>query len=229
MLITDKDPVLAARAVPLELIEPIALAIKRGYEKAQKYPYKRIVEISKLDELVYSDLTYSKKNCEWYSQFFDELVDITNVAGIFELPKVQISLRDIKTNSLFMVAPWYIHSPLLDEYYQELVNKNIDSYKQIPDLINLSRLMLFDLQPKFEDFVKGIPVWYTKFMEPLIEAYDQSNRRHIKIVKDGDRLRYMTSIISDRWEEIENVPPEMDVIIKYLISNRANLALTNEG
>ena len=31
MLITDKDPILAARAIPLELIEQTALAINEGY------------------------------------------------------------------------------------------------------------------------------------------------------------------------------------------------------
>ena len=61
-----------------------------------------------------------------------------------------------------------------------------------------------------------------------MEAYDHVNRRHIRIVAKGGRLKYMTSIISDNWTEIKEVPPEMDVIVKYLISNRANLALTDE-
>ena len=85
------------------------------------------------------------------------------------------------------------------------------------------------LSPKFEDFVKGTPVWLTNISNTILEAYDSTNRRHIKIIRGNKRLRYLTSIISDKWEEIYNVPEEMDVIIWYLISNRANLAFTNES
>ena len=97
------------------------------------------------------------------------------------------------------------------------------------DVYALSRIMLIDLSPKFEDFVKGTPVWLTNISNTILEAYDSTNRRHIKIIRDNKRLRYLTSIISDKWEEIYNVPEEMDVIIWYLISNRANLAFTNES
>lgn len=228
MLITDVNPVLAARAIPLELIESIALAIKNGYEKAQKVEYKRICTISPLSELVYSDLTYSKKNCEYYHDFYNELTDITKVAGIFELPKINISMLNVKNSPMFMVNPLNIHSPMLDEYYQELIDKNGNRYVKAPDIYILSRLMLIDLNPKFEDFVKGIPVWYTNISDTILEAYDSLNRRHIRIIEQNGRLRYLTSIISDRWSEIENVPPEMDVIVKFLISNRANLAFTNK-
>ena len=229
MLITDKDPILAARAIPLELIEQTALAINEGYEKAQKYEYKRICQVTTLDELVYSDLTYSQKNCDWYNTFYQELLDIIKVAGMFELPKIKISALKINSSSMFMINPLSIHSPLLDEYYQDLINKNKDRYSNIPDVYALSRIMLIDLSPKFEDFVKGTPVWLTSISNTILEAYDSINRRHIKIIRDNKRLRYLTSIISDKWEEIYNVPEEMDVIIWYLISNRANLAFTNES
>lgn len=229
MLVTDINPVLAARAVPLELIEPIAIAIKEGYEKAQKCDYKRISVISPLSELIYADLTYSRKNCEFYHDFYNELVDITKVAGIFELPKLTISALKIKASSMFMINPLNIHSPMLDEYYQELIEANQDKYNKAPDIYMLSRLMLLDLNPKFEDFIKGIPVWYVNTSNTILDAYDSTNRRHIKIIDNKGRYRYLTSIISDRWTEIENVPPEMDLIVQYLISNRANLAFTNEG
>lgn len=229
MLITDKDPILAARAIPLELIEQTALAINEGYEKAQKYEHKRIRQVTTLDELVYSDLTYSQKNCDWYNTFYQELLDITKVAGVFELPKIKISALKVKSGSMFMINPLSIHSPLLDDYYQDLINKNKDRYSNMLDVYALSRIILIDLSPKFEDFVKGTPVWLTNISNTILEAYDSTNRRHIKIIRGNKRLHYLTSIISDKWEEIYNVPEEMDVIIWYLISNRANLAFTNES
>lgn len=228
MLITDKDPILAARAIPLELIEQVALSIKEGYEKAQLYSHKRACQVTTLDELVYSDLTYSQKNCSWYQDFYKELLDITKVAGIFELPNIQISSLRVKSGQMFMINPLNIHSPMLDGYYQDLINKDKKKYENIFDIYTLSRILLMELHPKFEDFVKGVPVWLLSLSNVILETYDQVNRRHIKIIRDGNRFRYLTSVISDRWEEIEKVPPEMDVIISYLISNRANLAFTNQ-
>lgn len=228
LLFTDKEPTLVARAVPIELIKPIALSICEGYEKAKTTPYEKLYQITSLDNLVCSDLTYSKKNCEWYSQFYTELEDIVNIANIFKIPKLDINPANIMHERSFALNPLNLHTPMLDEYYRDLVRANIDSYKKMTELVGLSRLMLLDLNPKFEDFIKGVPVWYTKFSEPLLEAYDQVNRRHIRIVAKDGRLRYMTSIISDNWTEIKDVPPEMDIIVKYLISNRANLTLTDE-
>ena len=228
MLITDKDPILAARAIPLELIEPTVLSIKEGYEKAQMYEHRRIRQVTTLDELVYSDLTYSRKNCEWYQEFYKELLDITKIAGILELPKFQISPLKVKNSQMFLVNPLNIHSPLLDGYYQDLISKNKERYEKILDMYTLSRVMLIDLKPQFEDFVKGTPIWLLSISNVLLEAYDQLHRRHIRIIRDKNKLRYMTSVISDNWEEVTDVPSEMDIIVQYLISNRANLAFTNQ-
>ena len=95
-------------------------------------------------------------------------------------------------------------------------------------MYTLSRVMLIDLKPQFEDFVKGTPIWLLSISNVLLEAYDQLHRRHIRIIRDKNKLRYMTSVISDKWEEVTNVPSEMDIIVQYLISNRANLAFTNQ-
>lgn len=228
MLITDRDPILAAKAIPLELIENISQNIQKGYEKAKNVGHVRACKITSLDNLVHSDLTYSKKNCEWYKAFYKELQDISKVAGIFIIPDLDIRLIDIKQSSTFMINPFNLHSPNLDEFYQDLIELHKDSYFKLTDIYSLSRMMLLDMNPHFEDFVKGIPCWLVNASNTLVQAYDLQNRRHIKIIKDGERLRYLTSIISDRWQEIENVPKEMDVIIKYLVSNRPNLAFTNQ-
>ena len=98
MLITDRNPKLAAKATPLECIEDITKAIAKGYEKAQSTGYVRICKVSPLDILVHSDLTYSKKNCEWYHDYYNELQDISRVAGIFIIPDLNISAIKVKTD-----------------------------------------------------------------------------------------------------------------------------------
>ena len=228
MLMTDKDPVLSARSIPIELIEYTLEGIVLGYAKAQEQSYKRINKISSLAKLVCSDLTYSNKNCCWYNLFYNELCNIAKDSGLISAEPLQISGLKVKSDSMFIINPLSLHSPLLDEKYQEVISKKEELYSSLHDVTLISRNILVDLDPTFDDFVKGIPAWYTNLSNTLILSYDTFSRRHIKIIKDGERLRYYTSVISDDWKEVQNVPSEMDFIIKYLISNRANLTFTNE-
>lgn len=226
MLVTDRNPVLAAQATPLEHIESIAQNIKEGYEKATKEGHKRIRVLSPLVDLVHSDLTYSIANCDWYSEYYKELQDICNVAGIFILPELNIDVLKIKGDDAFNRNPLNIHSPNYDEFYYDLYKQNEQRYANAVDPIILSRLMLIDMKPTFDEFVKGIPAWFIG--DDVLTAYDIVTRKHIKISRDGKRYRYFTAVISDKWKEITNVPPEMDYIVHYIISNRANLAFTIE-
>lgn len=228
MLITDRSATLCAQALPLELVSIVAEAIAQGYEKALSSGHKRIRSISPLANLVQSDLTYSRQNVEWYVEYYKELQDIARISKLVEIPDIKISSIHIKKNADFHLNPLCIHSPVYDEYYKELYDAHRDSYDKAKDTIVVSRMMLTDMDPDFDDFVKGVPVWLSAIRNVLITAYDMVNRRHIRITQEGRRYRYFTAIISDNWQEILDVPPEMDVVVNYLISNRANLALVNE-
>lgn len=229
MLITDRDPILAAKATPVELIPTIAKAINEGYKKAQVQGYIQNNKISPLADLVHNDLTYSRKNCEWYIEFYKELRDIARVSTIIDIPDIYISTTLIVQGIAFMANPLNLHNPLMDEYYYDLFKANRPLYENAPDIYTISRLLLVDMKPEFVDFVKGVPHWLVKMNEELICTYDPSTRRHIKITIEDNKLHYYTSIISDNWKEIKDVPREMDCVVRYLISNRPNLALTDES
>ena len=62
-----------------------------------------------------------------------------------------------------------------------------------------------------------------------MEDYDFKNRRHIKIIKTDGGLRYFTAILSNNYKEIKNVPPEMQAVVEYILSNRPNLPLVDES
>ena len=227
MLVTDRDPILAAQATPLERIEDIAKGIAEGYKKATEEGYKRIRTVSPLVDLVHSDLTYSLANCEWYNAFYKELQNICNIAGIFIIPDLHIDLLKVKGDSTFNRNPLVIHPPNYDEYYFDLCEKNADRYEKAKDTYILSRMMLMDMKPEFEDFVKGIPAWLMGTTE-VMNGYDIVTRKHIRVMKDGNRYRYYTALISDKWKEIKGVPPEMDYVVHFIISNRANLRFVDE-
>ena len=188
MLITDTNPTLSARAIPIELIEGIASDIKLGYEFAQQSCCSKITVMSPLNRLVHADLSYSHKNCEWYNTFYQELYDIANISGVFKIPELTIDKSLIKSDSLSVINPLSIHSPLLDEYYKDLIVKNITKYNELStNICALSRVMLVDLEPSFEDFVKGTPVWLIESVNPILLTYDVNSRQHIKIIQDKNR------------------------------------------
>lgn len=228
MLITDADPILSARSTPIEIVPNIMSGILQGYELAKNNSYKRINTITNLAELVHSDLTYSRENCLWYSRYYNELSEIANLAGI-KVINIPLNVLDIIQGELFFKNPLNLHSPVYDEYYQELYNTNKDKYDQVRNIYTLSKMFLVDMKPNFSDFVKGIPTWLIDTTNIVMYTYDKVNRRHIKIVRDNNRFRYYTAIISDNWKEVENVPADIDIIVQYLISNRANLDLANES
>jgi hypothetical protein len=137
---------------------------------------------------------------------------------------MQFSSLRTKGSGLYMVNPLQLHSPMLDKQYQPLVQKHRERYAKIKDIIILSRVMLIDMQPELEDFPAGMPPWLVDVSLPMIEAFDTLNRRHIKIERDSEgKLHYFTSLISDKWEEIQNVPREMDYIVLYLATNKVEL------
>jgi hypothetical protein len=227
MLITDRDPVLAAKAVPLEYMQKTIQAIEHGYNVAiVEKRYKPVYVKSQLNELICSDLLYSRKNAEWLSKFYTKLCDYMNIDTRL---RIHFNLAKLKGDGTYMINPLGLHSPLLDIQYDDLVKVSNDRYKSIKDVVTLSRVMLIDLQPQLEDFIEGIPSWLIDVSVPLIEAFDEVNRRHIKIERDSTgKLHYFTSFISDKWEEICGVPKEMDYIVLYLASNRGNLTLFNQ-
>lgn len=228
MLITDADPILSARSTPVEILPNICKGIQEGYERAKLEGYKRINTITNLSELVHSDLTYGRANCLWYSRYYNEIINIGELAGI-ELPEVTLNILDVVQGELFFKNPLKIHSPMYDEYYYELYNSNREKYDKTSDVYTLSKMFLKDMKPQFSDFVKGVPTWLINTSNIVMYTYDSVNRRHIKIERDGERFRYYTAIISDNWQEIKRVPQDIDIIVQYLISNRANLDLTNKS
>lgn len=232
MLFLDKNPQLCAKSTPCGFLSHIIESITDGYNRAIKNPKQPVSkDILPLSDLVYKDITFSKSNADWYKDYFLYVQSMykkihTDYTPL--IPDMSIILR--KCSCEYMTMPFKLHSPLQDLFYQDIIRQNSARYSLVKDQLMLSRLILIDLRPQFEDFIEGAPHWLTENDTEVITAYDYFNKRHIKIEKHPteDRYRYFMAIISNNWKEVENVPPEMDIIVNYLISNRANLALADK-
>lgn len=131
-----------------------------------------------------------------------------------ELPEKELSLEG--------TSEW-VDNPIYNEDY----NKYTENLQHIGDECTVSRIIIAYMQPTFEEFICGVPNWLSQMVPVVLRAYDSDNRRHIKIVNENGRYRYYTSIISDNFKEIKDVPPEMDKIVSYLISSKNTLTLAN--
>lgn len=224
MLFLDEDPVICANNTPISLHKYTLTSIKSACTllRADQTSYKNIHqdEVQGLSNLVMRDIAYSKKNKDWIIQYYNALSVIYKRKTSTYYGPVDFEFKPITQYARYLVKPLKIHSPLFDEFYAEALVDNLDKYADINDAVVLSRTILLDLEPTEDEFVAGIPDWVQDIKGSDFIAFDVVNRRYIKITKCKDGFRYYTSLISDNWKEILNVPKDMDYIIDYLISSR---------
>lgn len=231
MLYLEKDPALCASSTPFPMVRGIIRNFIIAWKEVCGAGNETLLQKT-LPYCISKDLEYSLANVKWYETYINELISICNSLKPNKLQQQPILLHpnnvQHKMNG-FNTNPLKIHSPMFNDDYIDIIEENKPKFnKAQKDIIALSRLILIDMHPQFEDFPRGVPAWLSEVSpKELVSAYDMVNRRHIKIEKDGNRLRYYTSIISNNWKEIEDVPREMDILVGYLISNRANLTLVD--
>lgn len=228
VLFLDKDPILCAKATPYESIRQTINDIVAGYELSCKSPEE--VDKEELpfpDEtasLICSDIRKGEYTCLWYSRFLQSLKILEGcvTGGFIDTPC--IDSKKVHYNNIILPAYMpFLHNPIHNSRYARFT----DDLEKSSDAITVSRAILTLMQPEFEDFVMGQPEWLKFSSKEVLSAYDEENRRHIRIETNGKRYRYYTSIISDNFKEVTGVPEEMDKIVNYLMSNRPNLALVN--
>lgn len=224
MLFLDENPVICVNNTPFSLFPHILQSIKSGYSSLCANPsaFKRyaITEVEPLEDLIIKDFVFSKKNRDWLVQYYNTMSSIyqkktgNNMGSLIANFYPKINLDKYFTRNL------KIHPPVFDEFYTELIEENEELYRDIDDPVLLSRTILLKLEPTGDEFVLGIPDWFSDIQDVEFKAFDPVTKKHIKILKAKDGYKYFVSKISDNWHEIENVPPDMQYIIDYLISSR---------
>lgn len=231
MLFLDKDPTLCATATPFVLSWNIINNFEVAWKKVCGASDETLLPKT-LSACIEEDLKYSSANVKWYELYINELISMSNELrpNKNQKPLLVLHSNNVQSkNSCFDTNPLKIHSPEFDENYLDIIEEDKKKYwKARKDPIAFSRLLLMDMKPQFEDFPRGVPSWLLEISpREVVSGYDSVNRRHIKIERTPKGLKYYTSVISDSWKEIENVPREMDLVVQYILSNRANLTLVD--
>lgn len=233
MLFLDENPIECVRSTPFTLYEHILRHIKMGYEELMKNPsvFERKnfgVKMEDLYVLVAYDMKLGKRNRDWLVQYYNTMsVYYQKISGK-NYGAIRNDYLPARGLDSFLTAPLDIHSPMLDNFYLDIVLKHGDIYKNFESNIDISRVLLLQLDPTEEEFQYGLPTWYSEAKGQDFIAFDQTTRRYIKISKRDGNFKYYTSFISDNWREIKDVPKEMDYIINFLISTK-DLTLTDQS
>lgn len=215
MLFLEENPKLCALTTPKSLIPSILKGIELGYNLASQASVSQ-ERYNDLPRSIASMFSSSQKSYEWLLTYYSVLTH-----NLGREPK-QLSLTPLKKNRLYSYKPLYMFDPMWLKQYLPIVNENYEKYSTCGDIILKSRMLLEDMNPTQDEFIKGMPEWLlsNRSNGTIIEDYDELTHTHIKIVSDKDRYRFYTSYKTDNWVEVPNVPTEMSKIVRYLLTNK---------
>ena len=178
-------------------------------------------------ELLSTSLVRHPETARWFRDYYcagrELMYGFNDHATSAFINKAIREVRELRDLDLSKIPYTYVTSDYLDDKPSPFNNNDyahiIEKHNLVKtDNTTLSRAIIILMDPCYEDFVFGAPAWLRYTTGNALTAYDEDNRRHIKIDIEKDRFKYYTSIISDNWKEIKDVPPEIDKIVNYLIS-----------
>ena len=226
MLLLDNDATICAQSTPASLykyiLDELQVAFKtidsikdtEGHVMVSEQCY-----IRPLNKLLIADILYSKANRDWLVEYYNALALLQARYFKVKYPPINCDYRPFSNIGEYYGRQFRLHAPVYDNKYISLVKENEDFYKAIDDLVELSRLMLMQLEPTEDEFPAGVPIWLEEVQQNAYVAFDPISKVHVKVVKQDDNYRYFIAHISNNWKEIHNVPPEMKLIIDCLIKN----------
>lgn len=224
MLFLDQDPVICAQSTPISLYEAILPPIKTAIEivnknLTRKIGTKVISTPTELSELVVNDISFSKRNRDWYLDYYHALALNYSKISETKYPALRCNYVPRHDSGSYFANPLKIHHPTYDNAYLDLVLSHGEYYKGL-DALDTSRLMLLHLAPTPDEFMFGEPAWLSNNIYQDYIAFDPVNKLHIKIMRGPEQYRYFISRISNNWKEVQNVPKEIDAIMDCILINK---------
>lgn len=219
MLILDKSPKICAKHTPKSLVKETLHHVLVGYNYACSKPFDYEYEVYPTYRLVEMDLRRGYSTIQWYQSYVEQLLEMDKIIstndGVEPFKDFVMFEKEVILNN-FITADCspHIHNPAYDSAYIKFIGDKFDN-----DNVITSRAILTKMEPTNDEFLYGVPVWLRSISKIVYSGYDVINHRHIKIENTHEGYKYYTSFISDNWEEIKNVPKEMEIIINQILSD----------
>lgn len=167
------------------------------------------VREGKIGEYVIMDafLNHDSRCYAWIVTFFKRLEKNLGAVEI-EIPKYD----HYKSDQMDFPPPYNI----VKDRKGYRINP-IDIKLRNNDVINKHRVEYIKRCYKLEDFQKGFPTWYSASDTTIFEKYDIRTNKRIRIDYNKGELLYFIAGASDNWQQIIDVPLEIDYVITALL------------
>ena len=92
----------------------------------------------------------------------------------------------------------------------------LDVKRCTPTIVTLNRVKYIREAYEADEFLNGYPKWY-ELPVRVFEQYNSKLNKRVRICYENNEFRYFIAGASDNWEEIYDVPLEIDTIIHTLL------------
>lgn len=174
-------------------------------------------------------VNYNSANFLWFYTFYtaikneyETLVKTESARPV--LPESRDKYEEIRTYLPFFILPYkdkykiYAEQFVKENYMTYLKNKDgiLEETKNTPSIERLNRVLYIKEDYEAEDFLKGYPYWY-ELPTKVFEQYNPKLNKRIRICYEHNEFRYFIAGASDNWEEIYEVPLEIDAVVHTLL------------
>lgn len=207
--IVDCIPEINAISIPINEQESAYLAIRDSFkalkngESAHKF----------LEESMLS----TQRTFLWYCTFFKELekriIGKGKNADTYEIP-FEITPKNRTKTYIYFQYPMYLKeiNKKYIVHYQEHKNSIFEK-----DLIKRHRSELISRRLEVTEFSEGFPNWYVT-PQIVYEKYSSKINKRVRLHYNGKgEFEYYICGASDNWEQIFNVPIEIDDVIACIL------------
>lgn len=202
-IILDRDPVFAARALTKKDVKKVYNLLKDTFEeiKVNNIYHEPLVET----------ILFSQENFLWFSAFLKEMESILGIEES-EIPFCECpSEEGIEAPVIY--HPFY---PQAASPWVKLSSYKILSKKLPP--INNYRIKYIMENYDMSDFIEDCyPSWYLLQETTIFEQYSERTNTRVRVDFKNGELHYFIAGASDNWQQITEVPLEMDHVISALI------------
>lgn len=203
--IVESYPELNADSLPIEEQRKAYRALKDSFEslKQNKSSHKYLEEC----------MCYNERTFIWFCTFFKKLEGQMSKKSNYLIP-YNLTPPNKDKNFLFFQYPMYV-SELQGKFIAHYIKYKGERLNN--DIIKKHRAELISKRLEYTDFKNGFPNWYV-LPNVVFEKYSSKINKRAKLLYNGKgEFEYYISGASDNWEQVYNVPLEIDDIIACIL------------
>ena len=205
--ILDEDPTFAANFLTIKDSEICYEVMSKVFEEFSKEGATKF-------SLIQETMCQSKSGFFWFLEFFKEL------ERVLAKEPISIDLKNIPSESsenIEFYPPTNYKKPLFirkEGLYRPVLKK---IRIRVGNPINKYRALYISNAYEVTAFREGFPAWYSLRETTVFEKYDEKTNHRVRIdFRDGEFF-YFLSGASDNWQQITEVPIEIDYVVMALL------------